>query len=130
MLRVCAAITMFLAGCETCGPPAEPLIDFVVTVEVPTSTGQYLHAAMYNSLGVYVTAVEADAAAMWSHTLGNCDGDPQQSGQFKIVAWLNTSFKFDEREPAAGDPQAMDLVDVNCGSDGCFATRDAHITIR
>lgn len=131
MLRfVCIAVTLFVAGCETCGPPAEPLIDFVVNVEIPTSSGQYLHAAMFNSIGGYVDARETDATSTWSNTLGHCDGDHQVSGQFKIVAWLNGSSKFDEHEPAVGDLQSMDLIDVNCGSDGCFATRDAAITLR
>ena len=35
-----------------------------------------------------------------------------------------------EREPAAGDLQSMDLIDVSCGADGCFATRGAAITLR
>jgi hypothetical protein len=65
----------------------------------------------------------------WISMLGRCDGNPQvRAIQNRRVA--EHVIKCDESEPALGDPHAMDLVDVNCSSDGCNATRDAHVTIR
>lgn len=132
VLRVLAAAgSLLLASCETCGPPAEPVIDFVVTLERQTSAGDYVHIVLINSVGdvVDVFAHRVDAKS-WSASVGHCDGDPQQSGQFKIIAWLNTSPSYRDEQPGPSDPQAMDLIDVNCGSDGCYAGRDARITIR
>jgi hypothetical protein len=128
---IVAATPLLLASCETCGDPAEPVIDFLVTLERPTNAGDFVHVAMLNSLGnvvdAYAHRVDANT---WSYSLGHCDGDRQQSGQFKIIAWLNATASYDEQEPAPGDPQAMDLIDVHCGGDGCYAARDAQITIR
>ena len=131
MLRALAATTALLAGCwETCPPPAEPQIDFVVIVDVPIADGQYLHAALFNPLGAWIDSRESEVASMWNGTLGHCDGEQQQSGQFKVITWLNMSSVYYEHEPAAGDVQAMDLIDVTCANDACYPARDAHITLR
>lgn len=129
-----SAITLLLAGCwETCPPPAEPVTNFVVSIEIPKSDGQYVHASMTNAAGEHLDTRASrrdDITGAWRSVLGHCDGVQQQTGQFKIVAWLNTSAVYDEREPAPNDASALDLVDVKCDDDGCFPTRDARITLR
>ena len=135
MMCACALapLAATLGGCwETCGPPAEPLIDFIVTVERTPDSNDYLHVAMVNPSGEYVDTLSRPAISRWSWSIGNCDGNPQQSGSFKLIAWLNTSTGYGATidMPSPGDPQAMDTVDVNCSDDGCFPTRSARITIR
>ena len=130
MLRVLVALSLLLAGCETCDQPGDPRIRVIVTVERPTTDGEYLHTSMFNALGQHLDSRRSDAASYLVETLGDCDDVLQYSGEFKVLAWVSTSSELDDREPAPGDPQGMDLVDVDCDSDGCYARRDAHITIR
>lgn len=124
-------VVALLTGCDMCGPNAEPVIDVEVVVEVPISPGQYIHVAMSNPSGT-VIETEAEPAVMdWRWTIGSGDGVEQVSGQYKIVAWLSLSSAWDDRGPASGDVQGMDLIDVTCTrDDGCVPARRALITLR
>jgi hypothetical protein len=122
------------AGCETCGPPAEPLIDLVVTIAVPTDSSQYVHASMLDARGDVVTSTSRPMVSVdggtWHSSLGNCDGTPQESGTFTIIAWLDTNPDVLEPRPPQDARQATDLVEVHCSAgDGCFPARAARITI-
>ena len=89
------ALLLLHAGCETCGPPAEPLIDLVVTIAVPTGSSHYVHASMLNGKGDVVDSTNMPMISVdggtWHRSLGNCDGTPQQSGTFTIIAWVDTN---------------------------------------
>ena len=118
--------SVLVAGCDLCGPPAEPLIDIVVIIDAATDH-HAVHASMFNAAGGFVTGAEDAATPVWRYKLGNCDGARQSSGAFRVVAWVDTVASR-EQAPAGSDPQGMDVVEVTC-SDGCYAAREARITI-
>jgi hypothetical protein len=126
-----SVLALAMDGCEFCGPPAEPLIDTVIDVEVTPAPNDYLHIEMLNADGAHVTiySVPASVAGPRStHSLGNCDGYPQHSGDFTIRGWVNAQ-AYDAVEPAPTDPQGMTTVAVTC-NDGCYAAHDVHVYVR
>lgn len=127
-----APIASMLGGCwERCGPPAEPLIDFVVTLERTPDSNDYMHIAMFNPSDEWVDALSEPAKSRWAWTLGNCDGNPQRSGAFKLVACLNPPTGSEWRWMCQG-PKILKrwTWSTSNADDGCFPARAARITIR
>ncbi len=121
------------AGCHPCGPPAEPLISVRVDLEVvEPGPDDYLHLQMLNGADQLVTGYDRPVSSIdgfpFEHPLGNCDGQPQQSGTFTIRAWLDTQGP-GALVPTEGSPAGLDRVQVVCDAAGCVAARDVAIVI-
>ncbi len=121
------------AGCDPCGPSAEPLVstEVVIAQEVQPRQDDYLHLEMLNAAGEHVTSYDRPVSSIdsfpFEHLLGNCDGTPQQSGMFTIRGWL--SLQPYATEPAPGDPQDQTTVAVVC-DDACEAAGPVALLIR
>ena len=122
------------AGCDPCGPPAEPLITVRVDIDGVVQPGpdDYLHLQMLNGADQLVTGYDRPVSSIdrfpFEHLLGNCDGYPQQSGTFTIRAWLDTQGPGAD-VPTPGAPIGLDRVQVACDVAGCVAARDVAILI-